>query len=108
MSGGRSPKRKGTREEQELVRQLIELGLMCSRVPLSDADGGEYVGDIRLEMLGRVHCVEVKASREFRTLHSWLTGRDLLLLKGDRQVVLAVLPLSLLAELAASVKEASS
>jgi hypothetical protein len=107
MSGGRSAKRKGTRVEQELVRQLLELGLLCSRVPLSGAAGGEFSGDIRLEMLGRVHCVEVKARREFRTLHNWLVGRDLLLLKADRQPPLAVLPLSLLAELAASVKEAS-
>jgi hypothetical protein len=85
MSGGRSAKRKGRRVEQELVRLLLELGLVCSRVPLSGAAGGAFSGDIQLELLGRVRTVEVKARREFRTLHNWLAGRDLLLLKGDRQ-----------------------
>ena len=105
---GRSAKRKGTRIEQVLVRQLLELGLICSRVPLSGAAGGEFSGDIRLELLGHVYRVEVKARREFRTLHSWLTGNDLLLLKADRQPPLVVLPLPLFAELAAGMKEMSS
>jgi Holliday junction resolvase len=101
MSGGRSAKRKGTRVEQGLVRQLIELGLVCSRVPLSGAAGGNFSGDIHLELRGRVHKVEVKARREFRTLHNWLArgGANLLLLKADRQGPLVVLPLSFFAEL---------
>jgi hypothetical protein len=108
MTGGRSAKRKGTRIEQELVRQLLKLGLVCSRVPLSGAAGGNFSGDIHVELLGRVHKVEVKARREFRTLHDWLTGNDLLLLKADRQPPLVVLSLPLFAELAAGVKRTSS
>jgi hypothetical protein len=44
--------------------------------------------------------VECKARREFRTLHSWLAGADLLVLKADSQPPLVVLPLPLFAKLA--------
>ena len=100
MVGGRSPARKGRRIEQELVRQLLGLGLVCSRVPLSGAAGGEFSSDIHIELFGRVHRVECKARREFRTLHSWLAGADLLVLKADSQPPLVVLPLPLFAKLA--------
>jgi hypothetical protein len=70
-------------------------------VPLSGAAGGAWSGDIHLELLGRILKVEVKARREFATLHHWLTKSDLLLLKADRQPPLAVLPLDLLAKIAA-------
>jgi Holliday junction resolvase len=99
MAGGRSPKRKGTRVERELVNLLLELGFVCSRVPLSGAAGGAWSGDIHLELLGRILKVEVKARREFATLHRWIAKADLLLLKADRQPALVVLPLALLAEL---------
>lgn len=101
MSGGRSAPRKGTRVERELVQQLCELGLPCSRVPLSGAVGGAWSGDILIELGNRVHKIEVKARREFRTLHGWLTGADLLVLKADRQPSLVVLPLPLFAQLVA-------
>jgi hypothetical protein len=100
MPGGRSPARKGRRVEQELTRLLLELGLVCARVPLSGASGGEFSGDIHLELFGRVHRIEVKSRREFRTLHAWLDGSDLLLLKADFQPPLVVLPLPLFAKLA--------
>jgi hypothetical protein len=103
MAGGRSPKRKGVRVERALVL-LHELGLICSRVPLSGAAGGAWSGDIHLELLGRIHRVEVKARRNFSTLHGWLVGKDLLLLKSDRQPPLTVLPLALLAELVAGTR----
>jgi hypothetical protein len=95
---GRSPGRKGRRVEQELVRQLIECGLVCVRVALSGAAGGKFTGDIHLEVRGRTCRVEVKARREFRTLQTWLARTDLFLLKADRQLV--ILPLPLFAELA--------
>ena len=100
MTGGRSPKRKGTRVERECVQHLLELGLTCMRVPLSGALGGVWGGDIELELLQRVCKVEVKARRKFDTLHGWLSGAELLILKADRQPPLVVLPLSLFAELA--------
>jgi hypothetical protein len=53
MSGGRTPKQKGTRVERELVHLLCELGLLCSRVPLSGAIGGAWSGDIDLELFDR-------------------------------------------------------
>ncbi len=99
MTGGRSPRRKGVRVERELVQQLCELGLPCERVPLSGAAGGAWSGDIHIELRGRTRKIEVKARHEFRTLHGWLAGNDLLLLKADRQPPLAVLSLALLAEL---------
>jgi hypothetical protein len=102
MSGGRSPKHKGTRVERELVQVLFEHGLVCARVPLSGAVGGTWLGDIHLELLNRTLRVEVKARACFATLHRWLSKADLLLLKADRLEPVAVLPLLLLAELAAS------
>jgi hypothetical protein len=97
------PQRKGVRVESELVQLLCDLGLPCRRVPLSGAIGGAWSGDINLEMDGQTHKIEVKAWREFRTLHGWLAGADLLLLEADRQPPLAVLPGVLLAKLLAGV-----
>jgi Holliday junction resolvase len=99
MSGGRSPKRKGTRVERELVHLLCEIGLPCARVPLSGAIGGAWSGDIELELLDRTVKVEVKARREFRTLQQWLAKAELLLLKVDRAAPLVVMPINLFAEL---------
>ena len=46
-------------------------------------------------------CVEVKARSDgFRTLYSWLTGRDVLIVKADRQEPLVVVRLSLAVEIA--------
>ena len=101
MTDGRSPKRKGTRVEQELARLLLELGFICSRVLLSGAAGSEFAGVLRVELHGHVYRVEVKARHEFRTLYR-LTHADLLLLKADRQPSLAVVPLSLLSQLLTS------
>ena len=98
MSGGRSPKRKGTRVERELVNGLVELGLPCFRVPLSGAAYGEC--DIHVPLLGRTLQVEVKCRSDgFRQLYCWLTGSDLLIVKADRHDPLAVLPLALVVEL---------
>ena len=72
VSGGRAPGRKGTRVERELVHLLCELGLPCARVPLSGAIGGGWSGDIDLELFDRTAKIQVKARREFRTLHQWL------------------------------------
>jgi hypothetical protein len=83
------------------VRQLLELGLPCARVPLSGAIGGAYSGDIDLELFDRTLKIQIKARREFRTLHQWLNGAELLLLKADRCDPLVVMPLQLFAELAA-------
>jgi hypothetical protein len=50
---------------------------------------------------GRDLCVEVKArAHGFRELYCWLSGRDVLILKADRQKPLVVVRLSLAAEVA--------
>ena len=46
-------------------------------------------------------CVEVKCRGQgFRELYSWLNGRDVLIVKADRQEPLVVLRLSLAAHIA--------
>jgi hypothetical protein len=100
MSGGRNPKRKGTRVERELVNELVALGLPCFRTPLSGAAGGQWSCDIHVSLLGRTHRVEVKPRGDgFRQLYSWLNNSDLLIVKADRRDPLAVLPLALVVEL---------
>jgi hypothetical protein len=55
----------------------------------------------RLCAPGRDLRVEVKARADgFRELYSWLTDRDVLIVKADRQEALVVLGLSLAAEIA--------
>jgi Holliday junction resolvase len=105
VSGGRAPARKGARIERELVHLLCELGLPCSRVPLSGAIGGAWSGDIDLELFERTAKIQVKARREFRTLHQWLRSNELLILKADRQDPLVVMPVHLFAELATAAQK---
>jgi len=98
MSGGRSPKRKGTRIEYAVVDELVELGVACHRVPLSGAAGGQWSGDIHISLLGRTRRAEVKARANLQ-LYSWFKSADLLIVKGDRQRPLVVLPIELAVEL---------
>jgi hypothetical protein len=58
-------------------------------------------GDIVLPLMGRDFCVEVKARADgFRELYCWLDGRDMLIVKAERQEPLVVVRLSLAAEIA--------
>jgi Holliday junction resolvase len=100
MSGCRS-RNKGARAERSIVNVLRASGIGAVRVPLSGAVGGRFAGDIVLPLMGRDLCVEVKARADgFRELYSWLTNRDVLVVKADRQEPLVVLRLSLAAEIA--------
>jgi hypothetical protein len=100
MSGRRS-RSKGVRAERSIVNALRASGIAAVRVPLSGAVGGRFVGDIILPLMGRDLCVEVKARSDgFRELYSWLTNRDVLVVKADRQEPLVVLRLSLAAQIA--------
>jgi hypothetical protein len=66
-----------------------------------EAAGVRFAGDIVLSLMGRDLCVEVKArAAGFRELYSWLTNRDVLIVKADRQEPLVILRLSLTAEIA--------
>ena len=95
MSGGRAPRCKGNRLERVLVRLLQAHGFNAARVPLSGTAGGRFSGDLAVPLLGRDLCVEVKARADgFRELYSWLTERDVLIVKADRQEPLGVLRLT--------------
>jgi hypothetical protein len=100
MSGRRS-RRKGVRTERCIVSTLKASGIAAVRVPLSGAVGGRFAGDIVLPLMGRDLCVEVKARADgFRELYCWLDGRDMLIVKAERQEPLVVVRLSLAAETA--------
>jgi hypothetical protein len=90
----KSPKRKGDRAERAVVKQIKEAGFTAERVPLSGACDW-LPGDVTAELgaLGEC-CLEVKARRDFKTLHDWLKHRDGLILKADRKEPLVVLRLS--------------
>jgi Holliday junction resolvase len=100
MSGRRS-RNKGARVERGIVRSLQAEGFAATRVPLSGAAGGRFAGDVVMPLMGRDLCLEVKARADgFRELYSWLDGRDVLIVKADRQEPLVVVRLSLAAEIA--------
>ncbi len=90
---GRAPRRKGDRLEREVVKLLQAAGVPAKRVPLSGSMAG-YPGDVVANMAGRELCLEVKARRDFKTLHAWLEHRDALILKADRKEALVVLRLA--------------
>jgi hypothetical protein len=100
MSGRRS-RRKGARTERSIVNALHAKGIAAVRVPLSGAVGGRFAADIVLPLIGRDPCAQVKARADgFRELYCWLDGRDMLIVKADRQEPLVVVRLSLAAEIA--------
>jgi hypothetical protein len=100
MSGS-GPRNKGARTERGIVNALRASGIAAVRVPLSDSVGGRFAGDVVLPLMGHDLRVEVKArATGFRELYSWLTDRDVLIVKADRQEPLVVLRLSLAAEIA--------
>lgn len=104
MSGRRS-RNKGARVERAIVHALQAEGFDAARVPLSGAAGGRFSGDVLVPVQGRDLCVEVKARADgFRELYGWLDGRDVLIVKADRQEPLVVLRLSLAAAIAGSSK----
>ena len=89
---GKRPRDKGRRTEQELVRTLKAAGIPAKRVPLSGSAEG-YPGDVVAEVNGRSLVLECKARRQFKTLESWLDGRDAVVLKPDRRAPLVLLRL---------------
>jgi Holliday junction resolvase len=98
---GSGPRNKGARTERGIVKVLQANGIAAVRMPLSGAVGGRFAGDIVLPLMGRDLCVEVKArAAGFRELYSWLTERDVLIVKADRQEPLVIVRLSLAAEIA--------
>jgi Holliday junction resolvase len=95
MSGRRS-RDKGARTERAIVRLLQGGGLAATKVSGMNKPGA----DISVPLLGSDRAVEVKCRvAGFRQLYDWLTERDVLIVKSDRQEPLVVVRLSLAAEL---------
>ena len=95
-SGARS-RDKGNRIERMFARMLTAKGFAAARINRAYRPGH----DIVLSLSGRDLCVEVKArAGGFQELYSWLSGRDLLIVKADWEEPLVILRLSLAAEIA--------
>tara|TARA_R110000868_G_scaffold16223_2_gene73226 strand:- start:135 stop:497 length:363 start_codon:yes stop_codon:yes gene_type:complete len=76
-------KLKGTYHEKWFVEWLQALGIKAKRQPLSGALGGEYRGDIKLELMGHELVAEVKYrdTSNFPSPFSVLEKRDIALYK---------------------------
>jgi Holliday junction resolvase len=96
MSGRRS-RDKGARTERAIAKALQANGLAAVKVSRAYQPGH----DIVLPLVGRDLYLEVKARADgFRELYGWLEGRDVLIVKVDRQEPLVIVRMSLAAEVA--------
>jgi Holliday junction resolvase len=79
-------KSKGTYHEKWFVEWLKKIGIKAKRQPLSGSLGGEYSGDIKLELLGHELVAEVKYrdASNFPSPFKVLDNRDLALYKRRR------------------------
>lgn len=79
-------KQKGYYHERKIVEWLKKIGIKAKKQPLSGALGGEYSGDIKIELMGHELVVEVKYrdTSGFPSPFSVLDGRDLAIYKRRR------------------------
>jgi hypothetical protein len=79
-------KNKGTYHEKWFVQWLQSIGFKAKRQPLSGSLGGEYSGDIKLEIKGHELVAEVKYrdASGFPSPFSVLENRDIALYKRRR------------------------
>ena|SRR3990167_11281517 len=84
-------KEKGSRREREIVDLHKDIGVGCSRVPLSGAVGGDYSGDIRIANLGTGEVKSRANGQGFATLERWLGQNAALFLRRDRAKPIVVL-----------------
>jgi Holliday junction resolvase len=79
-------KNKGTYHEKWVVKWLKEQGIKAKRQPLSGSLGGEYSGDIKLELFGLELVGEVKYrdTSNFPSPFKVLEGRDIAFYKRRR------------------------
>jgi hypothetical protein len=90
MSGCRS-RDKGARIERAIAKVLRANGSRANQPG----------HDIVLSLSGRDFFVEMKARADgFRELYNWLDGRDVLIVKADRQEPLVVIRMSLAMQIA--------
>jgi Holliday junction resolvase len=95
MSGRRS-RDKGSRAERAIVRLLQGQGIAAEKISGTYKPGA----DLRVPLLAVDRAVEVKCrAAGFRQLYDWLNGRDVLIVKVDRREPLAMVRLSLAAEI---------
>jgi Holliday junction resolvase len=96
MSGRRS-RDKGSRAERAIARLLQAQGIAATKISGMYKSGA----DISMPLLGTDRAVEVKCrAAGFAQLYDWLSERDILIVKADRQEPLVVLRMSLAAEIA--------
>lgn len=86
-------KQKGLYHERKVVDWLKSFGIKAKRQPLSGALGGEYSGDIKLELFGHELVVEVKYRdvSGFPSPFSVLDNRDMAIYKrrtGSPQTII--------------------
>ena len=72
-------RRKGDYHERQITKWLQEIGIKAKRQPLSGSLGGEYSGDIKLELNGQELVGEVKYrdKSNFPSPFTVLEGRDI-------------------------------
>jgi hypothetical protein len=94
---GRCSRDKGARTERAILRLLQAQGLPARKVRAMYKRGE----DLRVMVRDVERSVEVKCRGDGSgQLYGWLDGRDVLIVKADRQQPLVVLPLSSAAEMA--------
>src|SRR5262249_9397592 len=101
---GRKSRAKGARGELAIVRFLQSRGFAAEKISRSGYTGP----DLSVPLLNVDRAVEVKVrANGFPELYSWLTDRDLLIVKADRREPLVVVPLSLAVEIAVKAEGAA-
>lgn len=83
---------KGARIEREIVNLHRSAGISAERVPLSGAAGGQFIGDLVIDGLGRAEVKARAGGAGFALLERWLSDHDGLFLRRDRAKPLVVLP----------------
>ena len=79
-------KQKGSYHERRIVQWLQKIGLKAKRQPLSGSLGGEYSGDIKVEIARHELVAEVKYrdTSGFPSPFTVLEGRDIAIYKRRR------------------------
>lgn len=89
-------KQKGSYHERRIVEWLQKIGIKAKRQPLSGSLGGEYSGDIKLQLRGHELVAEVKYrdTSGFPSPFTVLEGRDLAIYKRRKGIpqTIVILP----------------
>jgi hypothetical protein len=103
--GGKRSRDKGARGERALVKFLRANGFAAEKISRTGYTGA----DLSVPLLGIDRTVEVKVRGDgFRQIYEWLAGRDILIVKADRQDPLIVIRLRDAIEIAAAAERGRS